>query len=166
MDVVSVTSPIGFWRAFLKLKVGGDSRRHLGSASLPDNRKWAQRRDVGGAGCWNRAHSSGHALNFAYQIKSNKITFIVTSPQHVCLGEWNSWERAPDSAERIYIQTVHTYRLIEKTMYRIHIHILSTHSVLFKTYLQLSIHVVYRMYKFYIMYTYIHTMCEGAADFT
>ncbi len=32
-----------------------------------------------------------------------QITFIVTSPQHVCLGEWNSWERAPDSAETIYI---------------------------------------------------------------
>ncbi len=46
MDVVSVTSPIGFWRAFLKLKVGGDSRRHFGWASLPDNRKWAKRRDV------------------------------------------------------------------------------------------------------------------------
>ncbi len=24
------------------------------------------------------------------QIKSNQITFIVTSPQHKCLGEWNS----------------------------------------------------------------------------
>ncbi len=43
-------------------------------------------------------------------IKSNqiKITFIVTSPQHKCLGEWNSYERAPDSAEKqqtIYIWT-------------------------------------------------------------
>ncbi len=40
------------------------------------------------------------------QIKSNQITFIVTSPQHKCLGEWNSYERAPDSAEKqqtIYI---------------------------------------------------------------
>ncbi len=37
------------------------------------------------------------------QIKSNQITFIITSPQHKCLGEWNSWERAPDSAETIYI---------------------------------------------------------------
>ncbi len=37
------------------------------------------------------------------QIKSNQITFIVTSPQHMCFGEWNSWERAPDSAETIYI---------------------------------------------------------------
>ncbi len=35
------------------------------------------------------------------QIKS--ITFIVTSSQHMCLGEWNSWERAPDSAETINI---------------------------------------------------------------
>ncbi len=37
------------------------------------------------------------------QIKSNQnqnqITFIVTSPQHKCLGEWNSYERAPDSAK-------------------------------------------------------------------
>ncbi len=37
------------------------------------------------------------------QIKSNQITFIVTSPQHMCFGELNSWERAPDSAETIYI---------------------------------------------------------------
>ncbi len=35
--------------------------------------------------------------------KSNQITFIVKSQQHMCLGEWNSWERAPDSAETIYI---------------------------------------------------------------
>ncbi len=42
------------------------------------------------------------------QIKSNQITFIVTSPQHKCLGEWNSCERAPDSAEKqqtIYLWT-------------------------------------------------------------
>ncbi len=32
---------------------------------------------------------------------SNQITFIVTSPQHKCLGEWNSYERAPDSAEKL-----------------------------------------------------------------
>ncbi len=45
---------------------------------------------------------------YFYQIKSNQITFIVTSPQHKCLGEWNSYERAPDSAEKqqtIYIWT-------------------------------------------------------------
>ncbi len=40
------------------------------------------------------------------QIKSNQITFH--SPQHKCLGEWNSYERAPDSAKQktIYIWTV------------------------------------------------------------
>ncbi len=45
---------------------------------------------------------------YIYQIKSNQITFIVTSPQHKCLGEWNSCERAPDSAEKqqtIYLWT-------------------------------------------------------------
>ncbi len=45
---------------------------------------------------------------FIIKIKSNQITFIVTSPQHKCLGEWNSYERAPDSAEKqqtIYIWT-------------------------------------------------------------
>ncbi len=41
--------------------------------------------------------------SFAIGLSSNQITFIVTSPQHMCLGEWNSWERAPDSAETIYI---------------------------------------------------------------
>ncbi len=49
------------------------SRRHLGSASLPDNRKWAKRQQVGGAGCWNHSHLgwqstchwSDHALNYA-----------------------------------------------------------------------------------------------------
>ncbi len=41
---------------------------------------------------------------------TNQITFIVTSPQHKCLGEWNSYERAPDSAKKqqqfTYGQTV------------------------------------------------------------
>ncbi len=45
--------------------------------------------------------------NWVNQIKI-KITFIVTSPQHKCLGEWNSYERAPDSAKKqqtIYLWT-------------------------------------------------------------
>ncbi len=47
-------------------------------------------------------------ITISNQIKSNQITFIVTSPQHKCLGEWNSYERAPDSAEKqqtIYLWT-------------------------------------------------------------
>ncbi len=68
------------------------------------------------------------------QIKSNQITFIVTSPQHKCLGEWNSYERAPDSAKNNNSNNLHmdsTYlQTVQKTMCKIHIHILSTHSVL------------------------------------
>ncbi len=48
-------------------------------------------------------------------------------------------------------------------------YIYSVHSVLFKTYLQLSRHVMHRMYTFYIMYTYIHTIVcrkKGATDYT
>ncbi len=41
------------------------------------------------------------------KIKSNQITFIVTSPQHKCLGEWNYYEHAPDSAEKQ--QTIHIW---------------------------------------------------------
>jgi len=65
------------------------------------------------------------------QIKSNQITFIVTSPQHKCLGEWNSYERAPDSAKNNNLHMDSTYlQTVQKTMCKIHIHILSTHSVL------------------------------------
>ncbi len=39
--------------------------------------------------------------------------------------------------------------------------------ILLCTIRQLSIHVMHRMYTFYIMYTYTHTIiCEGAADYT
>jgi len=37
---------VGFWRGFLKLKVGEAGRCYLRSVSLPDNRKWAKK-----AGC-------------------------------------------------------------------------------------------------------------------
>ncbi len=49
-----------------------------------------------------------YSISNQIKIKSNQITFIVTSPQHKCLGEWNSYERAPDSAEKqqtIYLWT-------------------------------------------------------------
>ncbi len=52
--------------------------------------------------------AGGTLSNCLVQIKSNQITFIVTSPQHKCLGEWNSYERAPDSAKKqqtIYLWT-------------------------------------------------------------
>ncbi len=67
--------------------------------------------------CWHLSYCKGIcggtqskeiAVASQRQFKSNQITFIVTSPQHKCLGEWNSYERAPDSAEKqqtIYIWT-------------------------------------------------------------
>ncbi len=51
----------------------------------------------------------------ANDIKSNQITFIVTSPQHKCLGEWNSSERAPDSTYGQYIFTDCTEDNVQKT---------------------------------------------------
>ncbi len=57
---------------------------------------------------WNGPRSNVSFNSVSNQIKLNQITFIVTSPQHKCLGEWNSYERAPDSAEKqqtIYIWT-------------------------------------------------------------
>ncbi len=46
-------------------------------------------------------HRFNHTLDLI-QIKSNQIKSLLLS-QHMCLGEWNSWERAPDSAETINI---------------------------------------------------------------
>ncbi len=43
-------------------------------------------------------------------VLSNQITFIVTSPQHMCLGEWNYWERAPDNLQLQLYNLQFTYR--------------------------------------------------------
>ncbi len=69
------------------------------------------------------------------QIKSNQITFTVTSPQHKCLGEWNSYERAPDNLhmDSTYLRltednvqntqrTIKTYLVID-THYTLYVHI-------------------------------------------
>ncbi len=51
--------------------------------------------------CWIKSlYLFSLRTKLSNQIKSNQITFIVTSPQHKCLGEWNSYERAPDSAKK------------------------------------------------------------------
>ncbi len=63
-------------------------------------------------------------------IKSNQITFIVTSPQHKCLGEWNSWERAPDSVETIYSDSTYL-QTVQKTMCK-NTYIYSVHTVHYK----------------------------------
>ncbi len=80
------------------------------------------------------------------QIKSNQITFIVTTPQHKCLGEWNSYERAPDSAKKkkIYIWTVHIYRLYRRQCAK-YTYIYSVHIVYYKDILNYQLHIIHRM---------------------
>ncbi len=93
---------------------------------------------TGSADTYNFDRIGNQSTFFSGQLvnhnKSNQITFIVTSPQHKCLGEWNSWERAPDSAKKKKKKNLHidsTYlQTVQKTMCKIHIHILNTHSVL------------------------------------
>ncbi len=62
---------------------------------------------------------SQHHLCSSQNIKSNQITFIVTSPQHKCLGEWNSWECAPDSAKNNN-NNLHMDRQCKKTTNNLH----------------------------------------------
>ncbi len=82
------------------------------------------------------------------KIKSNQIKslFIVTSPQHKCLGEWNSYKRAPDSAKKttIYIWTVHIYRLYRRQCAK-YTSIYSVHIVYYKDILSYQLHIIHRM---------------------
>ncbi len=93
-------------------------------------------------------------------IKSNQITFIVTSPQHKCLGEWNSYERAPDSAKKTkkqftYGQYVFT-DCTEDNVQNTHTYTQYTQCTI-KTYLVIDTH--YTPYvHIYIMYTSIHSI--------
>ncbi len=54
-----------------------------------------------------RTKSAGDQIIFPalYIAYIYQITFIVTSPQHKCLGERNTYERAPNKT--IYIWTLH-----------------------------------------------------------
>ncbi len=69
-----------------------------------------------GAGCLVQSYPGA-------QHAQNSIThffFIVTSPQHKCLGEWHSYERAPDSAEKqqtIYLWTDSAKKKKKQTIY-------------------------------------------------
>ncbi len=46
-----------------------------------------------------KIHFTGFVLTWMNNMFRHHF-FIVTSPQHKCLGEWNSYERAPDSAKK------------------------------------------------------------------
>ncbi len=60
------------------------------------------------------------SLKSLNQIKIKSNHFIVTSPQHKCLGEWNSYERAPDSAKRNNNNNLHMDRQCKKTTNNLH----------------------------------------------
>ncbi len=64
---------------------------------------------------------------YIYQIKS----LLLSHDHSTCALVSEILESVLQTMQKtIYIQTVHTYRLIQNTMCRIHTHILSTHSVL------------------------------------
>ncbi len=42
-----------------------------------------------------------NALQYIETYNQNQITFIVTSPQHKCLGEWNSYKQYKHIARNI-----------------------------------------------------------------
>ncbi len=102
-------------------------------------------------------------------IKSNQITFIVTSPQHKCLGEWNSYERAPDSAKKqnnnlhmdsIYLQTT------EDNVQNTHTYTQYTQCTI-KTYFVTNtpIHIIHRIYMSALCPHLCIVICEGARDY-
>ncbi len=107
---------------------------------------------------------NGGCVKSAYSIKSNQITFIVTSPQHKCLGEWNSYERAPDSAKKTkqqftYGQYVHIYRLYRRQCAK-YTYTQYTQCTI-KTYFVTNTHCTHST-----LCTHLYiVICEGATDY-
>ncbi len=109
-------------------------------------------------------------LELRYQIKSNQITFIVTSPQHKCLGEWNSYERAPDSAKKpkqqfTYGQYIFT-DCTEDNVQNRHTYTQYTQCTI-KTYFVTNapIHIIHRIYTSALCPHLCIVICEGATDY-
>ncbi len=75
----------------------------------------------------DRNMNAGYTFTF---IKSNQITFIVTSPQHKCLAVSEILMSVLQTAQKNNNSNLHmdsTYlQTVQKTMCKIHIHILST----------------------------------------
>ncbi len=113
----------------------------------------------------------GYTCTCYLLINSNQITFIVTSPQHKCLGEWNSYERAPDSAKQnqnttiysIYGQYIFT-DCTEDNVQNTHTYTQYTQCTI-KTYLVTNtpIHIIHRMYTSALCPHLV--ICEGATDY-
>ncbi len=97
-------------------------------------------------------------------IKSNQITFIVFITKY--LGEWNSWERAPDSAKkqftyRQYIFTDCTEDNVQKSTYTY-----SVHTVYYKDILSYQ-YTLYTVCTHSTLCTHLYIVIyEGATDYT
>ncbi len=79
------------------------------------------------------------------QIKSNQITFIVTSPQHKCLvAEIITSVLQTVQKTTIYIWTVHIYRLYRRQCAK-YTYIYSVHIVYYKDILSYQLHIIHRM---------------------
>ncbi len=106
-------------------------------------------------------------------LKSNQINFIVTSPQRMCLGEWNSWERAPDSAKTIYIYSTYLQTYTDDNVQNTHTYTQYTQCTIRHTYsylYTLCTHNVYRCYRLYrrcyrLYISYVSWMCIRTTRF-
>ncbi len=116
------------------------------------------------------AHYAVRAKKKKREIKSNQITFIVTSPQHKSLGEWNSYERAPDSAKKTKQQFTYGQYIFtdctEDNVQNIHTYTQYTQCTI-KTYLVTNapIHIIHRMYTSALCPHLCIVICEGATDY-
>ncbi len=101
-----------------------------------------------------------------------QITFIVTSPQHKCLGEWNSYERASERAFFAKKINQFTYRqyiftdCTEDNVQNTHTYTQYTQCTI-KTYLVTNtpIHIIHRMYTSALCTHLYIVICEGATDY-
>ncbi len=73
-------------------------------------------------------HSLSLSLTHTHSFKTNQITFSVTSPQHKCLGEWNSYERAPEKSRFFPVQKKQNNNLHMDSTYLQYIFLSHTHT--------------------------------------
>ncbi len=101
-------------------------------------------------------NTSVACIYYSEGIKSNQITFIVTSPQHMC--RWVKFLSACSRQCRNNLHMDSTYlQTVQKTMCKIHIHILSTHSVLLDILTLSNTH--YTPYVHILHYVHLYTQC-------
>ncbi len=100
-------------------------------------------------------------------IKSNQITFIVTSPQHKCLVSeiLTSVLQTVQKKKKIYIWTVHIYRLYRRQCAK-YTYIYSVHTVYYKDILSYQ-YTLYTACTHSTLCTHLYiVISEGATDYT